>query len=195
MRRNRGSAEVFFSIAVFLILILILSSGCTNTFEPLPTLIQPTPASGTDVDRSWMDIPLTDLQGKGNFSIGSFTGRSVILPVVSDACPSCVRQLSWQIGEIERLDGVQDKSITVLVLDIDPPGDPGFIAKYHDNFTGYTARSSDDMTLHLLRDFGVFAVDTATNPVVLICPDGHAVLLPPGPKAADSIETFRTKEC
>lgn len=142
-------------------------------------------------------MPLADLQGKGNFSIRSFEGRAVLLPVVSDACPSCVRQLSWQLGEIEKLDSVQDKSITVIALDIDPPGDPGFISKHHDqfNFTGYTARSSDAMTLQLLHNFGVFAVDTHANPVILICSDGHPILLPPGPKDSSSLETFRIKEC
>ena len=59
-----------------------------------------------------------------------------------------------EIGEIERLSGVQDKSIAVVVLDIDPAVDPGFIAKhYHDQpgFSGYTAHSSEDMTLNCSR--------------------------------------------
>ena len=122
-----------------------------------------------------MEVPLTDLQGKGNFSIRSFAGKSVILLVVSDACPSCVVQLSREIDEIERVGEVQNRSITFVVLDIDPPGDQGFIVKYHDrfNFTGYTARSSEIMTLKLLKDLGPLAIDTEVVPVVLICPDGQ----------------------
>jgi len=144
-----------------------------------------------------MEVPLSDLQGKGNFSIRSFTGKTMLLLVVSDACPSCVNQLTREIGEIERLAGVQDKSITVVVLDIDPPVDPGFIAKYHDqvNFSGYTARSPEDMTLHLLHSLGPFAVDSESIPVILICPDGHEILLPPGFKTADALETLRATEC
>jgi len=93
---------------------------------------------------------------------------------------------------------VQDRSIAVVVLDIDPAGDPGFIAEYyHDNFnfSGYTAHSSEDMTLKLLKDLGPFAIDTETIPVVLICPDGHEVLLPPGFKPTGTLETLRTQEC
>ena len=144
-----------------------------------------------------MEVPLTDLQGKGNFSIRSFAGKTVILQVVSDACPSCVSQLSREIGEIQRIAGVQDKSITVVALDIDQPGDRGFIAKYHDqfNFSGYTARSPEGMTLQLLNSKGPFAVDTGSIPVILICPDGHEVLLPPGFKTTDALQTFRAKEC
>ncbi|HET6581199.1 MAG TPA: hypothetical protein VFG36_04890 [Methanoregula sp.] len=142
-------------------------------------------------------MPLSDLRGKGNFSVRSFAGRPLLLPVLSDACPSCVLQLSWQIREIEQLGGVKDGNITVIALDIDPPGDPGFISKHQDqfSFSGYTTRLPDDRILELLRTFGVFAVDTNTNPVILICPGGKAVLLPPGPKDSGSLETLMTKEC
>jgi cytochrome oxidase Cu insertion factor (SCO1/SenC/PrrC family) len=144
-----------------------------------------------------MDVPLTDLQGKGNFSLRSFTGKSVILLVVSDACPTCVSQLNREIGEIERLARVQDGSIAFVALDIDPPGDPGFIAKYHDqfNFTGYTARSPEEMTLQLLQNLGPFAIDTEVIPLILICQDGHVVLLPPGYTSTEKLDTLYTKEC
>ena len=178
----------------FLLLVLILFSGCTSNVQPHP--VTPTPVSIND-GQSWIDSPLEDLQGKGNFSIGSFAGKSVILLVVSDACPSCVIQLSREIGEIERLAGVQDRSITFVALDIDPPGNPGFIEKYHDqfSFSGYTARSSEAMTLKLLRDLGPFAIDTEVIPVILVCPGGDRILLPPGFKPTDTLNTLHTKEC
>ena len=197
MRSDHVCAHVFLPVVVFLCLVLVLCSGCTSVVQPPPVIVTPSPTAVKDGDRSWMEIPLTDLQGKGNFNIRSFAGKTVILLVVSDACPSCVSQLSREIGEIERLAGVQDKSITVVVMDIDPPGDPGFIAKYHDqfNFSGYTARTPEDMPLHLLHSLGPFAVDTGSIPVILICPDGHEVLLPPGFKTTDALETLRATEC
>jgi hypothetical protein len=190
-------AKLLYCGAGVLVVVLILSSGCTSTVPPPPVTGPPT-ESLTDGDRSWMEVPLTDLQGKGNFSIRSFAGKSVLLMVVSDACPACISQLSREIGEIERLPGVQDKSIAVIVLDIDPAVDPGFIAKhYHDqpDFSGYTAHSSEDLTLELLRELGPFAIDTEVIPVILICPDGRGVLLPPGFKSTDTLDTLHTKEC
>ena len=179
-----------------LLLVLILVSGCTGTVQP-PLVTGPPGISPNDTDRSWMDVPLTDLQGKGNFSPGSFAGKSVVLLVVSDACPACVSQLSREIGEIEGLARVQDGSIVFVALDLDPTGDPGFITKYHDqfNFTGYTARSSEEMTLKLFRELGPFAIDTEAIPVILICPDRHEVLLPPGFKPTDKLDTRYTQEC
>lgn len=197
MRRYYGSTKIFLLAGVFLCLVFVLSSGCTSVLQSPPVIVTPSPAAVKDGDRSWMEVPLTDLQGKGNFSIRSFAGKTVILLVVSDACPSCVIQLSREIDEIERIPGVQDKSITVVALDIDQPGDSGFIAKYHDqfNFSGYTARSPEGMTLHLLQSLGPFAIDTESIPVILICPDGHEVLLPPGFKTMDALETILAKEC
>jgi hypothetical protein len=195
MHRSREYTKKIFPIIAFLCLALVLSSGCTSVQSP-PAIVTPSPAV-KEGNRSWMDVPLTDLQGKGNFSIRSFTGNTVILQVVSDACPSCVNQLIREIGEIERLSGIQDKNFTVIILDIDPPVDSGFIAKYHDqvNFSGYTARSPEDMTLHLLQSLGPFAIDTESNPVILICPGGKTVLLPPGFKTTDTLERFRLTEC
>jgi hypothetical protein len=197
MRSDHRFAHVFYPLVVFFCLVLVLCSGCTSVVQPPPVIVTPSPPAVKDGDGSWMEVPLTDLQGKGNFSIRSFAGKTVILQVVSDACPSCVSQLSREIGEIERIPGVQDKSITVVALDIDQPGDSGFIAKYHDqfNFSGYTARSPEGMTLQLLNNKGPFAVDTGSIPVILICPDGHEVLLPPGFKTTDALQTYRAKEC
>jgi hypothetical protein len=197
MRRYHGSTKIFLLAGVFLCLVFVLSSGCTSVLQSPPVIVTPSPAAVKDGDRSWMEVPLNDLQGKGNFSIRSFAGKTVILLVVSDACPSCVIQLSREIDEIERIPGVQDKSITVVALDIDQPGYSGFIAKYHDqfNFSGYTARLPEDMTLHLLQSQGPFAVDTESIPVILVCPGGEAILLPPGFKTTDTLETLRATEC
>jgi hypothetical protein len=194
MHSTPGNAGIIICGAGGLLLVLILLSGCTSTVH---LVTGPPGISPNDTDRSWMDVPLTDLQGKGNFSLRSFAGKSVVLLVVSDACPACISQLSREIGEIERLARVQDGSIAFIALDIDPPGGPGFIAKYHDqfNFTGYTARSPEEMTLQLLQSLGPFAIDTEVIPVILICPDGHEVLLPPGFKPTEVLETLRAKEC
>lgn len=138
-----------------------------------------------------------DLQGKGIFSLRSFGVKPVILLVVSDSCPSCINLLSREIGEIGQLPAVQDGTIPFVVLDIDPPGDPGYIAKYHSqsSFTGYTARASPAMTLQILNGLGPFAIDPQTVPVILICPGGHEVLLPPGFKSAGAFAQLRENEC
>lgn len=177
---------------VFLLILLVLVSGCMSPAQPRQVVTQ-VPGN----EQSWMDMPLSSVQGSGNITIGSFAGKPVIVLIVSDSCPSCISLLSWQIDEIGKLRGVQDKKIVFVALDIDQPGDRGFIEKYHDRFTftGYSVRSTEEVSLSLLRSLGVFAVDPTTDPVILVCPDGSAVLLSPGPKPAETLEKNLAETC
>jgi hypothetical protein len=194
IHRNTG---IFSTIAAIFLGMVILSAGCTVPGQsPAPAIPAP-PAVVPDNGQVWKDFPLMDLQGKGNFSITSFAGKTVLVPVVSDSCPPCVILLGRQLNEIDRLSGVQNGTIVVVALDLDPPLGPGFIANYHDqfNFTGYSARSSPDMTNRLFDTYGIFVVEADAVPVILVCPDGHALLLPAGVKSSEDLSTSLGQEC
>ena len=185
------------AIAGLLIFIMILSAGCTG---PSPASSGPAPGSPTaspDINLSWKAFTLTDLQGKGNFSVNQFTGKPILVPVLSEDCPTCIVLQTQQLAEIGLLPGVQEGKIIVVALDLDPAGSAGFIEKHHTefNFTGFTARSSDALTQNLLHTFGPFAVDTDAVPVILVCPDGHDLLLPAGVKTAEALNASLAKEC
>jgi hypothetical protein len=68
---------------------------------------------------------------------------------------------------------------------------------YHDQFnvTGYSARSSPDMTNRLFETYGIFAVEPDAVPIIFVCPDGHTLLLPAGVKNAESLITMIGQEC
>lgn len=190
-------APVIFSIVTLFLLMMIISAGCTG---PSPAPPRPAPgsaAAGSDTNLSWKAFPLTDLQGKGNFSVNQFTGRPVLVPVLSEDCPTCIVLLGRQLAEIGRLPKVQEGKIMVVALDLDPSGSAGFIEKHHNefNFTGFTARSPDTLTQNLFRTFGPFAVDTDAVPVILVCPDGRDLLLPAGVKTAEALNATLVKEC
>lgn len=121
----------------------------------------------------------------------------MLVTVQSVSCPPCIIQLNRQLAEIDRLPGVREGRIIVISLDLDPEGDAGFIASYHDqfNFTGYSARSPNDLSLNLFHTFGPFAVDPATVPVILVCPDGRDLLLSTGVKTAEMLNATLAKEC
>ena len=180
-----------------LIFIMILSAGCTGPSPAPPGLAPCSAAAGSDNNLSWKTFPLTDLQGKGNFSVNQFTGKPVLVPVLSEDCPTCIILLSRQLAEIGHLPGVQEGKIMVVALDLAPVGSAGFIEKHHDefNFTGFTARSPDALSQNLLHTFGPFAVDTDAVPVILVCPDNHDLLLPAGVKTAEALNATLAKEC
>ncbi len=183
---------------VFLLLAILLSAGCTG---PGPSPRNPDPASPMSSaaydNQSWMNYPLADLAGKGNFSVNAFPGKTVLVPVVSTACPTCIVQLVRQLDEIDRLSGVHDGSIVVVSLDLDPADGPGFIATYanRSRASGYSARSPTALTLQVLDTFGPFSIGTDTIPVILVCPDGHALLLPSGLKTSEMLNAMISEKC
>jgi len=194
----RRKGPVLTLMPVFLLLAILLSSGCAGL---VPSPRNPGPASPTLSaaydNRSWMNYPLTDLAGKGNFSVNAFPGKTVLVPVVSTACPTCIVQLVRQLDEIDRLSGVHDGSIVVVSLDLDPADGPGFIATYanRSRVSGYSARSPTALTLQVLDTFGPFSIGTDTIPVILVCPDGYARLLPAGLKTTAMLNATLAEEC
>ena len=192
-----GIPYALFLVSAIILAVLILSSGCTgNAPAHAPSSMAPVsedPGSGT----SWKEIAISDLQGRGNFSVSSLVGKTVIVPVVSVSCPECIVQLQKQLVEIDRLEKGSPGRITIVSLDVDPDIGPGFMVAYGDpvHFTGYSARSPPEMTLALLHRFGPFAIDTETIPVLLVCPDGHDLLLPAGVKTAESLNETIAREC
>jgi len=193
-RNTRLITIVLLAIILFS---LIFASGCTDIpASTSPQQIQQVP-SGSSGSASWKETVLSDVQGQGNFSISRFAGKTVIVPVVSISCPSCIVLLSRQLDEINQFERQNPNRIVVISLDIDTDRGPDFIATYGDpvNFTGYSARSPSDMTLQLFHQFGPFAIDTDSIPVILVCPDGHDLLLPPGVKTAEKLNESISQEC
>lgn len=197
MHRVCGKWQALTTIAVLLLAVLILSTGCTAPAQPQSPDFPPTAKAVSEDITSWMDMPVTDMKGACTLRIRKFSGKTVIVPVLSGSCSSCILLLTRQLDEIDRLPALRKGEIVILALDLDPPPGPGFIAAYHDTpaFTGYSARSPEGMTRDLFHRFGPFATDTAMVPVILVCPDGHDLLLPPGVKTAEMIDALIGKEC
>ena len=176
---------------------IILASGCSGlrpTSDGPSTTASPAVSPG---NASWKDYPLTDVTGKGNFSVSSFPRVTVLVPVLSASCPACTILLNQQLNEIDLLNKNRNGSVVVVALDIDPASWPDYITSYHSqfNFSGYRARSPVELTLTLFNTYGPFAIDPTSVPVILVCPDGHDLLLPAGVKTAATLDTLLTKEC
>jgi hypothetical protein len=189
-------------LSVFILLVLVLlpllfTSGCTDSpVSPSPQQ-SPQVTTASLPGASWKGTVLPDLQGRGNVSISRFAGKIVMVPIVSASCPTCIVQLIRQLAEIDGLYRKNPEQIVVISLDLDPDYGPGFITAYGEpaGFAGYSARSPQEMTLELFHRFGAFSIDPATIPVILVCPDGHDLLLPPGVKTAESLSESIAREC
>ena len=194
--RGRKRHRIQAILPALALVILVLSAGCTGTTAPSPpgTAV---PAGTGRPGTAWVAYPLADQGGRGNFSISGFAGSAVLVSVVSVSCPSCIPQLRRQVDEAGRLAVQGSGHILVVVLDLDPGPGPGFLDTYgnRDEFHGYSARSPEGMTQAIFDRFGPFSVDTTAVPVILVCPDGRDLLLPPGLKTAESLKAILAREC
>jgi hypothetical protein len=186
MGNIRKPGHGFLLLSTILLGAILLSAGCAGLVPSSQSRGMGSPGASND-NQSWKEYSLTNLTGRENFSMNAFSGKTVLVPVVSVACPTCIDQLQRQLDEVSQLPGVRNGKITVVALDIDSPDGPGFIASYAPGFSGYSARSPENLTLQILDTFGPFSISTNTIPVILICPDGRDHLLPPGVKTADML--------
>lgn len=197
MRSTRGHGPCLFLILGLVVLAGLISAGCAGPHQSRQDIVSPAPGSGVPDARSWKEYPLLDHSGKGNFSIHMFTGTPVLVSVQSVSCPSCIVLLRRQLDEIDRFLKLHNGKIVVVSLNLDPAGDADGITSYagHFNFSGYAASSPTGLTLDLYQALGPFAVDTDTAPVILVCPDGHDLLLPPGLKTAETLNATLAEAC
>ena len=188
--------SLFAATATILVLCIAMTAGCTGTGAFPQATVNPQ-SQGYSENQSWRDFPLTDLQGKGSFSISTFAGRPVLVSLESASCPSCILLLTRQLAEIDRVPGVREGRIVSLSLDIDAAEDPFFLKTYgsQTNFTGYSARAPPSLILKVYKTFGPFALDPSTAPVILVCPDRRDILLSPGVKTAETLGAAIHDDC
>jgi hypothetical protein len=191
MHKRGGPRNAFLPASVLVALIIV--AGCTSA-PPASSAQFP---EDSFAGAAWKDAPLTDLQGRGNVSIGSFAGKTVIVPLLSVSCSPCIIQLTRQLAEAEELARNNPGHIVVVSLDIDPDTGPGFVEIYGDpaHSGNYAARSPQDLTMQIYRRFGPFAIDPGTIPVILVCPGGQDLLLPTGLKTAEALNETIAREC
>jgi thiol-disulfide isomerase/thioredoxin len=163
-------------IILGLLILLAISTGCMGS-------------SGPREDEGgvlWRDIVLTDVGTGTDFSLSSFGDHPVLVQTFTITCPVCMRQQE----EITRLHESGKVPFAMVGLDIDPNGNPASLRAYTDRqgYYGLYARSPPELTRLLAEQFGITVLSPAQAPLILICPDGNATLLPSGIKTVDDLE-------
>jgi thiol-disulfide isomerase/thioredoxin len=175
-RMNRRAYLPAAGIILSLLILFSCFAGCIGT-------------DGTEKNKSgdpWKDIELTDVRTGTIFSLSSFADHPVLIQTFTITCPVCMRQQE----EITRLHDSGTVPFVMVGLDIDPNGNPASLRSYTDRqgYYGLYARSPPEMTRLLAERFGITVLSPAQAPLILICPDGNATLLPSGIKTTDDLE-------
>jgi thiol-disulfide isomerase/thioredoxin len=136
---------------------------------------------------SWRDVELTDVLTGEIFTISQFSDKSILLESFAVWCPTCKKQQD----EIKDLHDEIGDAVISIGLDTDANEDASKV-KSHAQGNGYDWRfavSPIEMTQSLIEEFGPGVVSAPSAPVVLICPDGSARILPSGVKKVDDLKS------
>ena len=164
------------ALIISVLIFFLIVTGCTQS-------------SGLPSNRSsrvWETTELTDVRTDEVFTVSSFSDRPVLIQSFTITCPICMKQQE----EITRLAESGGVPFVMIGLDIDPNGDVRLLRQYTEQkgYTGLYARSPLLMTQSLVDQFGITVLHPAEAPLILVCPDGTATLLPSGIKTMPDLK-------
>ncbi len=169
-------------IAVAVLLFTVVLSGCLNQESPVN---QQPDSNKFEALPEWMNTQLTDVRTGKQFTISSFKGKPVLLESFAVWCPTCTEQ-QRQTKKLKELEG---DTIVHISLDTDPNEDANTVLQHVETygFDWYYAVSPIEMTRSLIGDYGTKVVFAPGVPMILICPDQSARLLPGGVKTPEKL--------
>jgi hypothetical protein len=170
--RRIFAAALITSVLIFFLMV----TGCT----------QSSGATSGHSNPVWETTELTDVRTGEVFTVSSLSDRPVLIQSFIVTCPICMKQQE----EITRLAESGDIPFVMIGLDIDPNSDMGLLRQYTEQkgYVGRYARSSPSMTQSLVDQFGMTVLSPAQAPLILVCPDGTATLLPSGIKTMPDLK-------
>ncbi len=175
-------------ILVFVILSVILlgctASDTTNTDEQ---------SIEESSNSDWRNIELTDVSTGNTFRISDYSGKPILVESFAVWCPTCLQQQR----ELQDIVDLRGDEITHVSLDTDPNEDSQKVLDHvqQNNFGWYYAISPADLTEDLIDEFGIGIVNAPSAPIILVCEDQSARLLPSGLKRSAAILEELEKGC
>ncbi|MBW2995383.1 redoxin family protein [Candidatus Woesearchaeota archaeon] len=184
---------------ILILILLVFASACTMTEQQMQEKAMEERQVIEEMTKDmpavsdWVDIELTDVSTGETFRISDFKGKPVLLESFSVWCPTCKKQQD----KIKELHEEVGDSVVSISLDTDPNEDEakvrGHATRY--DFDWYFAVSPVELTKALIDDFGIGVVNAPSAPIVLICADQSARMLPRGVKDADELKTEIGRGC
>lgn len=144
----------------------------------------------------WRDTELTDIATGETFRISDFEGSTVMLESFAVWCPTCLKQQK-EVQTFRLTEGNTTDNVVHISLDTDPNEDEEQVREYFENngFDWYFAIAPPEMTQSMIDEFGSQVVVAPSAPVVLICEDQSARLMPRGVKSPEDLQEELDQGC
>lgn len=193
-------------IKYIMIIALVLLVGCTNPTEQ--AFLEDTGSEVEDVEvasdqetaeedmvpeSGWRDVEYKDVLTGETFKISDFKGTPLLVETFAVWCPTCRKQQD----KIKELHEEVGDSVISISLDVDVNEDEEKVIN-HAKANGFDWRyavSPRAATQSILDEFGVVVVNPPAAPVILVCEDQSARLLPTGVKDASELKEEIERGC
>ena len=156
------------------------SSMETKTLEQTDTAI-----TAPSAESRWKDAEFTDVKTGNTFKISDFAGKTVLVESFAVWCPKCLQQQQ----EMKKFQA-ENPDVILVSLDTDPNENTGKVQEHlaRNKFNWLFAVSPAEVTRSLINEFGLSVVHAPSSPVILVCPDQSAQLLPGGQKSVKELK-------
>ena len=191
------SSKPYFTFTILISLMFIVAA-CSGTQSPTQTA----PIAGSSSEASgsssgsiplWMDAELKDVRTGQTFKISDFKGKPVLVESFAVWCPICTQQQK----ETKKLEAEADNEIVSVSINTDPNEDEERVSSHitRNDFTWLYAISPIEVTRSLIDQFSPKVVNVPLVPIILVCPDQSAKLLPFGVKSAERLKAEVEQGC
>lgn len=165
------------------------------TDEPAEGIMEPTDAvmSATGTPDASMDVPawlaaeMTNVTTGESFALNDFHGKVVLVELMAQWCPTCLRQQQQVVALHEQLG--MDGDLVTVALDIDPNEDAETLKTYaaEHGFDWIYAVAPADVAREIGNLYGAQYLNPPSAPMLLIDRNGMAHPLPFGVKSAGEL--------
>jgi thiol-disulfide isomerase/thioredoxin len=131
----------------------------------------------------WRSAELVDVNSGETFTLDQFN-TPVLIESFAVWCPTCTKQ-QRELGKLHDL----NPEVVSVAINTDPNEDEAKVRE-HTQKNGFDWRyvvSPVEVTRALIDEFGTTVINAPSAPVILLCPDGTAVLLDNGVKDAEEL--------
>ena len=176
-------------ILVLSFALLLAACGPQEPINIIDPITQPN-VPGAQEDSSsaeWLDEVLFDVRTGEQVRASDFAGEALLVESFAVWCPTCLTQQR----EVQQLD------VAHITINTDPNEDEELVREYIEQhgFSGHYAVASAAYTGLLIDEFGTGIINAPSAPVILVCPDQRAELLPRGVKRAEQLSGFIQDRC
>ena len=181
-----------FTILISLMFLVAACSGQSST-QTAPSAGSETSGTSSGSIPLWMDAELKDIRTGQTFKISDFKGKPVLMESFAVWCPICTQQQK----NTKKLEADADNEIVTVSIDTDANEDVDRVLSHitRNDFTWYYAIAPIEVTRSMIDQFGRQFVNVPLVPIILVCPDQSAKLLPFGVKSAERLKTEVKQGC